>query len=329
MIIDLHNDLLSYLTHAEGRSPDDPASRSSYPQMTQGGVKLQAVAIFSITGSQSIEKGQLQVEEYLKLLKHYPLLYTPFRSSFEPLPQVQIIPAIENASSFASETEPFSHAIARLEKYIEKIGTPLYIGMTWDDANRFGGGNRSSVGLKEDGKRLLEWMDSKSIAIDMSHTSDPLAYGILDFIEQQGLKLPVIASHSNFRAVSNYPRNLPDDIAKEIIRRKGLIGLNFFAPFIHQNDPSVIARHVEYGLDLGAADALCFGADFFCENDFPIIREKYQRETAFFPELSDASAYPHVLKLFESKLKLEPEQLEKVAYKNAFSFLERSEDKTL
>lgn len=323
MIIDLHNDLLSYLADKPGRTPEDPASRSSYAQMAQGGVKLQTLAIYSVTGDKSVAKGQSQVEEYLKLLQNYPLLYAAYRFPFEPMSQVQVIPAIENASSFASETEPLSQALTRLENYIEKIGSPLYIGMTWDDVNRFGGGNRSSVGLKEDGKRLLEWMCGKNIAIDMSHTSDQLAYGILEFLEQQGLDLPVIASHSNFRAVSNYPRNLPDTLAKEIIRRKGVIGLNFFAPFIHQNDPSVIARHVEYGLSLGAADAFCFGADFFCDSDFPIIREKYQRETAFFPELGNASVYPHVLTLLETKLKLKPEQLEKIAHKNATAFLQR------
>ena len=323
MIIDLHNDLLSYLSHKQGRSPEDPASRSSHAQMVQGQVKLQTLAIFSITGSNSVASGKSQVEEFLKLVRHYPTLFAKCSFPFKPGPQVQIIAAIENASSFASESEPLIDALLRLDEYVNRIGPILYISMTWDDENRFGGGNRSSVGLKEDGKRLLEWMSGKKIAIDMSHTSDKLAHGIFEFMEQKGLSIPVIASHSNFRAVSNYPRNLPDDIAKEIIRRKGLIGLNFFAPFIHQNDFSVIARHVEYGLELGAADALCFGADFFPDADFPNIRKKYQRETAFFPELGNASVYPFALKLFEEKLGMKWEQQEKIAYKNAATFFER------
>ena len=323
MIIDLHNDLLSYLSHKTGRSPEDEASRSSHPQMVQGGVKLQTLAIFSITGSNSVASGQSQVREFIKLLRHYPTLFAKCSFPFKPSPQVQVVPAIENASSFASESEPLIDAFLRLDEYVKQIGSPLYISMTWDDENRFGGGNRSSVGLKEDGKRLLEWMNGKRIAIDMSHTSDKLAHGIFDFMEQKGMDIPVIASHSNFRAVSNYPRNLPDDIAKEIIRRKGLIGLNFFAPFIHQNDVSVIVRHVEYGLELGAADALSFGADFFTDADFSNIREKYQRETAFYPELGDSSVYPFALKLFEDKLGMRSGQQEKIAYKNAATFFDR------
>jgi membrane dipeptidase len=320
MIIDLHNDLLSYLSEKPGRSPEDPTSRSSYPQMKQGNVKLQVLAIFSITGHQSVTKGQAQVSQYLNLLQNHPTLFTSSTWNANS-PQIQLLPAIENASSFASESEPLSESIRRLEGYIAQIGPPLYISLTWDNENRFGGGNISTAGLKEDGKHLLEWMDGKKIAIDLSHTSDKLADDILNFTEQRGFNIPVIASHSNFRAISNYPRNLPDEIAKEIIRRKGLIGLNFFAPFVHPTDPSAIVRHVEYALSLGAEDALCFGADFFHDGDFSIIREKYQRETAFYPELGNSSVYPSVLELFADKLKLKQELLSKIACQNALEFL--------
>jgi membrane dipeptidase len=321
-IIDLHSDLLSYLSHRSGRSPKDPLSRSSYSQLAQGHVKLQTLAIFSITGSKSLENGQAQVDQFLKLLQEHPTLFSLCRFPLNSLSsQVQILPAFENASSFASESEPLADAFKRLEGYLKSIGPLFYIGLTWDDENRFGGGNRSTTGLKEDGKRLLEWMSGKKIAVDMSHTSDKLAYGILDFIEKGALNIPVIASHSNFRAISDYPRNLPDNLAKEIVKRKGLIGLNFFAPFIHRSDPLAMVRHVEYGLDLGAKDALCFGADFFCDSDFPNILEKYQRSEAFYSQWKDSSAYPCVLKHWVQKLNMKEEQLLKIAYQNAMQFL--------
>jgi len=321
MIVDLHSDLLSFLTHKPGRSPEDPASRCSYPQLMQGHVKLQTLAIFTTTAKDSVSRGKAQVEAFQKLLAHYP---NCFSSCKLPLngSTVQLIPAFENASSFADESEPFAAALGRLEGYIEAIGPCFYIGMTWDEENRFGGGNRApSVGLKEDGRRLLHWMNGKKIAIDLSHTSDRLAYALFDYIDKEHLLIPVIASHSNFRAVSDYPRNLPDDLAKEIAKRGGLIGLNFFAPFIHQSDPSAIQRHVEYALALSAGDALCFGADFFCDSDFPNIQEKYQRKEAYYPELSDASVYPALLGRLADKIK--EEQLVKIANQNALRFLQK------
>ncbi len=77
----------------------------------------------------------------------------------------------------------------------------LYISLTWKEENRFGGGDQTMVGLKRNGEVLLEYMDGKDVAIDLSHTSNPLAEGILNHIDKKGLKITTIASHSNFRAV--------------------------------------------------------------------------------------------------------------------------------
>jgi membrane dipeptidase len=324
-IIDLHCDLLSFLTHKPERSFKDPVCRCSYPQMVQGHVKLQTLAIFAQTGQHSVEEGTRQVASYHHLSTKYPMYFTSTRD----LPKldtqtIYLIPALENASTFAKETEPLNVALERLESYQQKMGPIFYITMTWNEENRFGGGNMTTVGLKEDGEHLLKWLNGKSIAIDLSHTSDQLAYGLIDFIDRHGLDIPLMASHSNFRAVCNCPRNLPDEIAKEIIHRQGLIGLNLFAPFIHPSDPSAIVRHLEYGLSLGGENALGFGADFFCDADFPSLLRKYQIEHAFYPDFSDSSAYPSLLELFVKKLKLSEEQLLKITSQNAWHFLKRT-----
>jgi len=321
-VIDLHCDLLSFLSDKAGRSPEDPASRSSYPQLSEGHVKLQTLAIYGETGKDSLKSGKAQVEWFQRLLTQYPTQFSPCKLPLKTQsPQVHILPAFENASTFAGESEPLSTVFKRLSEYIQAIGPVFYISLTWSHENRFGGGDQTNVGLKDDGKRLLEWMHGKKIAIDLSHTSDQLAHGILNFLEQYSLDIPVMASHSNFRAISDYPRNLPNDIAQEIIRRQGLIGLNFFAPFIHKTDPSALLRHVEYGLSLGGQNALCFGADFFCASDFSNILTKYQRKEAFYPGLNNSSVYPSVLAQFAEELSLKEELLLKIACQNALAFI--------
>lgn len=62
----------------------------------------------------------------------------------------------------------------------------------------------------------------------------------------------MVASHSNFRAISPVVRNLPDEIAKEILRRKGLIGFVLYRDFIGAEDPYNLVRQFEYVLKLGA-----------------------------------------------------------------------------
>lgn len=325
-IVDIHCDLLSYLAESEGHSVEDKPSRCSYPDLVEGGVRLQTLAIFTKTGKNSIEFGKKQVHCFLDLVNKD---VTRFTRTKVPLsldaPLVQVIPAFENASSFADETESFDEIVNRLEGYLKVIGPIFYIGLTWDEENRFGGGNRSSVGLKKDGERLLEFLSGKRIAIDLSHTSDALAHGIINWIDKRSLEIPLIASHSNFRALSNYPRNLSNELAKELIARKGLIGLNFFAPFIHDTDPSVLTRHVEYGLALGGHEALCFGADFFFVNAKSVLelKQKYGRNQLFYEELGNASVYPSVLRLFQDKIGLKKDLIEKIAFQNASSFLNR------
>ena len=72
----------------------------------------------------------------------------------------------------------------------------------------------------------------KKIAIDLSHTSDFLAHDILNYIDKMGLNVRTIASHSNFRKIAEVVRNLTDEIAKEILKRGGVIGFNLFKSFV-------------------------------------------------------------------------------------------------
>lgn len=317
-IWDLHNDLLSYLAEHPRRRATDAAFRGSLHRMQEGGVRCQILPIYAQTGPQSVEKGKAQVALFCSLYQQTPLDFTQGPASLSG--PVQILPAFENASTFASESEPFEVLLSRLESYVQLLGRIAYIGLTWDTENRFGGGNGTRVGLKEEGKHLLEWLSDKEIALDLSHTSDDLAYDILNWMEQKNLRIPLLASHSNLRQITKTPRNLPNDLAQELIKRKGLIGLNFFGPFVDAQDPDRLVQHVEWGLTLGGHNALCFGADFFHDADAPLIRKKYGSDPLFYEKLGNASVYPRVLELLAHQLGLNKMQLRALAWENAHSF---------
>ena len=75
---------------------------------------------------------------------------------------------------------------------------------------------------------------------------------------------PVIATHSNFRDVCSSPRNLTLDMARHIVARGGVIGLNLYPRFLSDSgsaDDSDILRHVDYALSHFGEDALTFGFD--------------------------------------------------------------------
>ena len=311
--LDLHCDLTAYLLQPNS-SPNGDV-RCSVDKLFAGNVKMQVMAFYSATEKGSVDEVKEQLKHYRNLL-NLPGVYEFSPEKAELKDGLGIIAAVENASGLCEEDQPVEDAFKNLDWLISQAKI-MYVGLTHHLENRFGGGNFTQAGLKDDGKRLIEFLDGRKIAIDLSHTSDQLAYGILNFIDQHHLDIPVLASHSNMRAVFDHNRNLPDELVTEIVNRGGLIGLNFVKYFINPENPSKIYRHIEHAVKLGAEDHLCFGADFFDDKSHP----EQDRYPFFFPEFGDSTAYStinsRISELFSDEMK------EKISHRNALSYFKR------
>lgn len=322
-VIDLHCDMLSYLLEAPNPQPNHISSIGcSIPAMLDGNVALQIMAIYTTVETGSTVKGIKQSVLFNELINAFPTKLhkfenTFFESSLSERNSISCIAAIENAASFAEENEPLSASFERLEKILTNTGKLAYIGLTHHGENRFGGGNSTSVGLKKDGEALLEYLSNKKIALDFSHTSDALAYDILTYLAKNNLQVPILASHSNFRTVFKHPRNLPDEIAREIILQKGIIGINFLRAFVNDKNPDALFDHIEYGMKLGAEDALCFGADFFYTESHP----DQSRVPFFYPQHQNAATYPSILNSLTHRYSTQ--QLNKISHQNGINFISR------
>ena len=73
-------------------------------------------------------------------------------------------------------------------------------------------------------------MNELGMAIDVSHVSDKTVEDVLEISSR-----PIMASHSCARSLCDIPRNIPDDLIKEIAEKKGYIGINFFPGFLKKN----------------------------------------------------------------------------------------------
>lgn len=323
-IADLHCDLLCYLENDAQRTAYDRDVRCSIPQLQEGGVKFQTMAIFTETGPDSLRKGLSQAEKFQGLSSSYSKEFSVAKNLAIDLlsPRISIALAIENASSISSEDEQFDNIVKRLFFIDREIGKVLYLSLTWNTENRFGGGAHTEVGLKEDGKRLLEVLSGKKIAMDLSHTSDALAFDILNFIDRRQLDVPIVASHSNARKVTNVPRNLPDELIQEIFRRHGLIGINFVRDFIGGGKPETLIDHLEHFLLLGGEHNVCFGADFYYGGDVSPHHRK-PSDRMFFPGLDNASVYPSVFSMWQKSLNIGVDLQERIAHRNLFGFLQK------
>lgn len=306
-VIDLHCDLLAHMLDMPHPDPfKQEGIGCSFPALAQGNVKLQVMAIFTATAKGSAALALRQSEIFASFLAKYPndctLVHdTNTLSQIATSSTLGMVAAIENASGFCEEDESLETGLKRLEQIITNTTRILYIGMTHHAENRFGGGNNSKAGLKEDGKTLLQYLNGKKIALDFSHASDPLAHDVLDYLSKHSLDVPIMASHSNYRKVWNHVRNLPNDLAKEIMARGGIIGLNFLRAFVNNEDPMALYQHVEHGIELGGLNSICFGADYFATGKHP----DRSRVPFYFKEHADASRYPSIVETISQRVSAE------------------------
>jgi membrane dipeptidase len=322
-IIDLHCDLLVYLTDVPGAVKENIEEIGcALPALHQGNVKLQVMAIYCATGSGSTNYARLQADMFKKLAEtENSLIAVANITELEKALNgegIGMVAAIENAAGFCEENEPLEDGFKKLEKMIDTVGRVLYISFTHHTANRFGGGNNTNIGITRDGKMLLDYLHGRKIAVDLSHTSDWLAHDMLTHIDTERLDIPIIASHSNFRPIWEHNRNLPDELTQEIISRKGLIGMNFLRHFLHTDKPEALLDHILYGFKNGAENAICFGADYFYFADSPEL----DRFPFYNPKHAHAGiSYAHVVSQLQNSLT--ETQLEKLAFRNAQNFIER------
>ena len=84
-------------------------------------------------------------------------------------------------------------------------------------------------GLTPFGKDVVREMNRLGMMVDISHTADKTFWDALETSSA-----PIIASHSGCRAVSNYTRNMTDEMIKALAAKGGVMQINFGCDFLSQ-----------------------------------------------------------------------------------------------
>ncbi len=150
----------------------------------------------------------------------------------------------------------------------------------WNEKNVLCGSNQTGGGLTELGREYVFEAQRLGMIIDVSHISDEAFWDIMDITRG-----PIIASHSNSRALCNNPRNLTDDMFKAICKTGGVAGLNMYPGFLGENAAVDTAcdhilhwielggeKHVALGGDLDGVE--CLPADFAGVQDYPKLAQR-------------------------------------------------------
>lgn len=182
--------------------------------------------------------------------------------------------------------------------------------LTWNGENELGKGSTDQkFRLKPFGIDVIKEMERVGMAIDVSHLSDA---GLDDVLKN--VNCAVVASHSNLRAVCGHRRNLTDEYFKEVIRRGGIVGINFYKAFLNDNEENAsladIAKHIERMIMLGGDNAVCMGSDYDgCDvvsgiekmNDIPKLY--YLIEKEFGCEIAEKIFWKNAYNFFAGKMR--------------------------
>lgn len=158
--------------------------------------------------------------------------------------------------------EPLGDSLAALRSF-HRLGVRV-LGLTWNFRNEVADGvmeDHAARGLSPFGRQVVAECNRLGILIDVSHLAPP---GLEDVL--QASQQPVIASHSNARALCDHMRNLSDAQIEAIARGGGLVGVTFVDAFLHQPAAEATIEHaldhIDHLLRVAGPDHVMIGSDF-------------------------------------------------------------------
>lgn len=125
--------------------------------------------------------------------------------------------------------------------------------------NQLGGSlhGQSGEGLTEFGRAAVAEMERLGIIIDVAHSSPAVVRDVLAMATR-----PIMVSHTGLKGNCDTPRNLEDDLMKEIADKGGLIGVGFWDAAACDYSPAGVVKSIRYAIDLLGDHRVALGSDY-------------------------------------------------------------------
>jgi len=257
MIFDAHSDLPTFV-YDERRAGKTRVLEENYEKFFNGWVSSRVMAIWTrperrkdatTYGLEALNALLRDIEESerFELVKNVEEMHKTIKEG-----RVALWLGLEGG-------EPIGESLDVLEVF-HRLGLRV-LTLTWSLRNAIGDGvfERTGGGLTNFGIEVVGKAEELGIVIDLSHINEAGFWDTLDVTS-----FPVIASHSNARALCDNPRNLTDDQLKAIAERDGVVGAVAIPSFVDRERPTLkkYVEHIKYMVDLIGYKHVGLGFDF-------------------------------------------------------------------
>jgi membrane dipeptidase len=209
-----------------------PEREFDYPRAREGGLDVAWMSIY--TSHEEDEAGKAwqiansQIDHVEALVQRHPDEFALLRSpqdvdKLRAGGKVLLPLGMENGAPIGDDLGKVKFFFDRGVRYITLAhgGNNRIADSSYQDTGKWGG-------LSPFGEQVVKEMNRLGIIVDISHVSDDTVRDVLRITD-----VPVIASHSGLRHFTpEFNRNMPDDIAKAVAKKGGVIQLAFGTAFL-------------------------------------------------------------------------------------------------
>jgi membrane dipeptidase len=231
VVVDTHNDVTTPMTNDDFDLKGTPPApyRTNIERMKKGGLTAEFFSLYIkpwyVTHGGAARRTLDMIDSVYRAVERHPqelMIATTAADIRRAKAQNKIACLMGIEGGHAIE-----NSLPTLREF-HRLGV-RYMTLTWNNANDWADSNRESKhnGLTDFGKEVVREMNRLGMLVDVSHVGDKTMSDVLDIS-----KAPIIASHSSARALSNVPRNIPDDLLKRIAKNGGVVQVNFYSLFV-------------------------------------------------------------------------------------------------
>ena len=232
IVVDTHDDTTQRLL--DGKF--DLAARHTdgsidIPRMKEGGLGAIFFSIWmpgKITGAEAVKRALDQIDAVREQVRRHPdqlmLAHTAdeVRAAHKQ-GKIAVLMGVEGGHMIASDLGILRAYAALGVRYMTLTHS---VDDEWADSST---DKPAHNGLTDFGKDVVREMNRLGIIVDVSHISDKTFYDALAVS-----KAPMIASHSSCRAICDAPRNMTDQMIKDLAAKGGVIQINYHVGFLSQ-----------------------------------------------------------------------------------------------